>query len=171
LFKTLTKMQQKELGFMLDSPESLRSLTRALARAPLTSNVGCVISPVPRSTWLCGFVALCEFLQLRAVAAFDQLLSVIEQPPSLPWLRRATAVMEHTQPSECFTVKMYKVLGEEVPAAPEEAPELCMFDSVVGHTAAAVFAAVAIIIVITINPLFPVVKPHTAQASGSLQLS
>ena len=79
--------------------------------------------------------------------------------------------MEHTQPSECFAVKIYKVLGEEMPAAPEEAPELCMFDSVVGHTAAAVFAAVAITIVITINPLFPVVKPHTAQASGSLQLS
>ena len=164
-------MQQKDVGFMLESPERLRSLTRALARAPLTSNVGCVISPVPRSTWLCGFVALCEFSQLRVVATRDQVSSVIAQPPSLPWLRRATAVMEHTQPSECFTVKIYKVLGEEVPAAPEEAPELHMFDSVAGHAAVTVFGAVAITIVITINLLFPVVKPHTAQASGSLQLS
>jgi hypothetical protein len=79
--------------------------------------------------------------------------------------------MEHAQPSECFTVKIYKVLGEEVPAAPEEAPELHMFDSVAGHAAVTVFADVAITIVITINPLFPVVKCHTSQASGSLQLS
>jgi hypothetical protein len=78
------------------------------------------------------------------VATRDQVSSVIARPPSLPWLRQATAVMEHAQPSECFTVKIYKMLGEEVPAAPEEAAELRMFDSVAGHAAVAVFAAVAI---------------------------